>query len=332
MFPVYRIAMRPQSFRPPTIRARQVRLRARPPRRTSTTSTTDTCGLASPGGTVTTAPGLTIPFTVDGVGSVTVALLPTRPSLVSTTADAGWAVGETSEAENEVEVEFTDGSNRVDVEFEYEDGQLRVRVRDRSTGVENFTWFSVEDGSVIREGQSTDSDDDDRRRLATMTTTPIDDDRRRLRSTTDDETTTRRRLRSMTTMTTTPMTTSNSGSGSDDDDDDDDDGRSRLKPYRRRMAQHFPYDVDKRWTALFFPLGLKDDDGVEITDDGKLIATYGRVRVETPLSNIDHTLVSGPHRWYTAVGLRLSFTDDGLTFGTNHRKGLCIEFVEKIPR
>ena len=98
------------------------------------------------------------------------------------------------------------------------------------------------------------------------------------------------------------------------------------------MAQHFPYDVDKRWTALFIPLGLKDDDGVEITDDGKLIATFGRVRVETPLSNIDHTLVSGPHRWYTAVGLRLSFTDDGLTFGTNHRKGLCIAFVEKIPK
>ena len=98
------------------------------------------------------------------------------------------------------------------------------------------------------------------------------------------------------------------------------------------MAQHFPYDIDKRWTALFIPLGLKDDDGVEITDDGKLIATYGRVRVETPLSNVDHTLVTGPHRWYTAVGLRLSFTDDGLTFGTNHRKGLCIEFVEKIPK
>lgn len=98
------------------------------------------------------------------------------------------------------------------------------------------------------------------------------------------------------------------------------------------MAQHFPYDVDKRWTALFIPLGLKDDDGVEITDDDKLIATFGRVRVETPLSNIDHTLVSGPHRWYTAVGLRLSFTDDGLTFGTNHRKGLCIAFVEKIPK
>jgi len=57
-----------------------------------------------------------------------------------------------------------------------------------------------------------------------------------------------------------------------------------------------------------------------------------RVSVKTTLDNIDHTLVTGPHRWYTAVGLRLSLTDDGLTFGTNHHKGLWIAFVDKIPR
>ena len=32
------------------------------------------------------------------------------------------------------------------------------------------------------------------------------------------------------------------------------------------------------------------------------------------------------------VGARLSFADDGLTFGTNHHLGLCVEFVEKIPK
>jgi hypothetical protein len=75
-----------------------------------------------------------------------------------------------------------------------------------------------------------------------------------------------------------------------------------------------------------------DDDGVDISDDGELIATFGRFSVKTTLDNIDHTLVTGPHRWYTAVGLRLSLTDDGLTFGTNHHKGLWIAFVHKIPR
>jgi len=97
-------------------------------------------------------------------------------------------------------------------------------------------------------------------------------------------------------------------------------------------SQHFPYRFDKRWAPLFFLLGVSDEDGVEITDDGKLIATFGRFRVNTTLDNVDHTRVTGPHRWYTAVGLRLSFTDDGITFGTNHRKGLWIAFVEKVPR
>jgi len=97
-------------------------------------------------------------------------------------------------------------------------------------------------------------------------------------------------------------------------------------------AKYFPYRFDKRWNALFFALGVDEKDGVTITGKGELIATFGRFNVKTTIDNIDHTLVTGPHRWYTAVGLRLSLTDDGLTFGTNHRKGLSIAFVEKIPK
>jgi hypothetical protein len=94
----------------------------------------------------------------------------------------------------------------------------------------------------------------------------------------------------------------------------------------------FPYDIDRRWTPLFAVLRVGDDDAVELTADGHFRASFGRVKVETPVSNVDHTVVTGPHRWWTAVGLRLSFADDGITFGTNHRRGLCIEFREKIPK
>jgi hypothetical protein len=96
--------------------------------------------------------------------------------------------------------------------------------------------------------------------------------------------------------------------------------------------QFFPYRFDNRWKAMFLALGVGSDDGVTITDDGRLVATFGRVKIDTPLDNIDHSQISGPHRWYTAVGLRLSFSDDGITFGTNHEHGLCIEFVEKVPK
>ena len=96
--------------------------------------------------------------------------------------------------------------------------------------------------------------------------------------------------------------------------------------------QFFPYEIDRRWKPMLLPLGVGKDDGVTVTEDGRLVATFGWVKVDTPLSNVDHTAITGPHRWYTAVGLRLSFADDGLTFGTNHLEGLCIEFVEPIPR
>ncbi len=94
----------------------------------------------------------------------------------------------------------------------------------------------------------------------------------------------------------------------------------------------FPYATDNRWIGLYKTLGLKGSDGVTLTDDGRLVATYGRFRVDTPVGNVVGWSASGPHRFWTAVGVRLSFTDDGLTFGTNHRRGLCIEFVERIPK
>jgi len=94
----------------------------------------------------------------------------------------------------------------------------------------------------------------------------------------------------------------------------------------------FAYRLDTRWKPMFAALGVDDDDGVTVGENGSLVATFGRKRVVTTLDNVSHTAVSGPHRWYTAVGLRLSFSDDGLTFGTNHQRGLCIEFVERVPR
>ena len=97
-------------------------------------------------------------------------------------------------------------------------------------------------------------------------------------------------------------------------------------------TQHFPYRLDRRWSALFLALGVRAADGVTVSVKGELAATYGRFKVTTTLDNIDHTVITGPHRWYTAVGLRLSLADDGITFGTNHRKGLSIVFVKKVPR
>ena len=96
------------------------------------------------------------------------------------------------------------------------------------------------------------------------------------------------------------------------------------------MSQFFAYALDRRWTPMFTVLGVGRRDGVTLTGHDTVRATFGPLRLETPLDNVDHTDVTGPHRWYTAVGARLSLADDGLTFGTNHHRGLCIGFVERI--
>jgi hypothetical protein len=99
------------------------------------------------------------------------------------------------------------------------------------------------------------------------------------------------------------------------------------------VADFYPYRFDQRFAAMWWPLGARPGrDGVTLTDDGNFVATYGRRRVETPRTNIDGAHVTRDYRWWTCVGIRLSFVDDGLTFGTNRDAGVCVHFLERIPR
>ena len=98
------------------------------------------------------------------------------------------------------------------------------------------------------------------------------------------------------------------------------------------MAEFFAHAVDKRLAPFWLPFGLRPTkDGVTITDDGRFRATFGFMRMETPLTNIDEAHVTRNYRWWTAAGARASFVDDGLTFGTNRRAGVCVHFRESVP-
>lgn len=97
------------------------------------------------------------------------------------------------------------------------------------------------------------------------------------------------------------------------------------------MAQFFKYAVDLRFAPIWSPFGVRPSkDGVTITDDGRLRATFGFLRLETPLRNVEGAHITSGYRWWTAVGARRSFVDDGLTFGTNSKAGVCIHFSERV--
>ena len=77
------------------------------------------------------------------------------------------------------------------------------------------------------------------------------------------------------------------------------------------MTEFFAYAVDKRLAPFWLPFGFRPSkDGVAITDDGTFRATFGFVKSETPLSNIDEAHVTRTYRWWTAAGARGSMVDD----------------------
>ena len=98
-----------------------------------------------------------------------------------------------------------------------------------------------------------------------------------------------------------------------------------------RMAEFFAYTVDARLAPFWLPFGLRPwKDGVTITDDETLRATFGFIRIETPLSNVDEAHITRNYRWWTAAGVRRSLVDDGLTLGTNTDAGVCVHFREPV--
>jgi hypothetical protein len=98
------------------------------------------------------------------------------------------------------------------------------------------------------------------------------------------------------------------------------------------MSRRFAYAIDKRYLPLLVPFGLRSSqDGVTLTDDGSLLATFGFFKIKTPLANVTEAHITRNYRWWTAFGVRGSMVDDGLSFGTNHDAGVCIHFAEKVP-
>ena len=95
----------------------------------------------------------------------------------------------------------------------------------------------------------------------------------------------------------------------------------------------FPYRVDWRFAVLWLPFGVRAGrDGVHVrTDDNVMRATFGFLHLETALDNVAGGHVTEGYRWYTSFGARLSFVDDGLTFGTNRDRGVCVHFRDPVP-
>ena len=99
------------------------------------------------------------------------------------------------------------------------------------------------------------------------------------------------------------------------------------------MTQRYSYAVDKRYLPLLVPLGFRGSkDGVTLTDDASFLATFGFLKLATPLANVTGAHVTRGYRWWTAFGIRGSMVDDGLTLGTNHALACASTLLKRCRR
>lgn len=94
----------------------------------------------------------------------------------------------------------------------------------------------------------------------------------------------------------------------------------------------FPFAFESRYAWLLKPLGVNPDNSSVVLTADDIEVKFGRFGMKTPLSNISGIERSGGYRFYKAIGLRGSLVDSGVTFGTTTKAGVCLKFIEKIPK
>lgn len=93
----------------------------------------------------------------------------------------------------------------------------------------------------------------------------------------------------------------------------------------------YEFDIDPRFRRPLAALGVTPARAFVTVDAGRVEARFGPWFAATPVTNIADVTVTGPYRWFRAIGTHLSFKDRGLTFGTNTRQGVCLALREPVP-
>lgn len=96
------------------------------------------------------------------------------------------------------------------------------------------------------------------------------------------------------------------------------------------MAATYSFSFDPRYATALRAAGITPGRTWLRLDDDTLQVRFGPVTVTTPRSNVREAVVTGPHKPLKAIGIRMSLTDRGLTFGSAVERTTCISFHEAV--
>lgn len=99
---------------------------------------------------------------------------------------------------------------------------------------------------------------------------------------------------------------------------------------KESAVARYGFAFDRRFAGWLRLIGVTPATAYAKIEGEWVRARMGPWSAETTLDNIASAEVTGPYRWYRAVGLRLSFSDRGATFGTSTERGVCLRFKRPI--
>ena len=92
----------------------------------------------------------------------------------------------------------------------------------------------------------------------------------------------------------------------------------------------FPIRLAPRLRPILLLFGVRPGKATVLLDADRLVARFGFFRAETPLSNIAAWDITGPYRWWRAVGVRRTLGTHDLSFGGSAHGGLRVCFREPV--
>ena len=97
------------------------------------------------------------------------------------------------------------------------------------------------------------------------------------------------------------------------------------------VNRKFRFAFDPAYRRICWLFGITESRAVLTVNGRELTARFGRWLLSTTVDNVTSTSITGPFAYLKTAGpAHLSFADRGLTFATNGRTGVCLEFRKPV--
>jgi hypothetical protein len=89
-------------------------------------------------------------------------------------------------------------------------------------------------------------------------------------------------------------------------------------------AVEFPIRLTRAGWPILALFGVRPGAAHVRIDQDRLIARFGFSRAEFPLVNVERWDITGPYRWWRAIGLRGTLGQPEITYGGSAHGGVCL--------